>query len=170
MMIALIFSRALLLVISFKRLSICKTYFYFELLVFLVQMLMPLSRSIEDEMGYYKLLFIENFLFYYFEWSSCMMLGFAQILIFLTSRAAFHDDLVSSKMSSTLILMTLHWIFYALLYHCIITKVGLIYIDAEVMSSGHDALLNGLEEGLIIADEHTKEMQFANIAAKRIIN
>ena len=99
-----------------------------------------------------------------------MLLGFAQILIFLTHRAVFHVDLVSSKMSSTFFLMTFHWIFYALIYHCIITKVGLIYINAEVMSSGHDALLNGLEEGLIIADEHTKEMQFANIAAKRIIN
>ena len=36
MTLALVFLRGLFLAVSFKRLSICKTYYYFEFLVFLV--------------------------------------------------------------------------------------------------------------------------------------
>ena len=37
-----------------------------------------------------------------------------------------------------------------LVVHVIITKVGMIYADAEILRTGNEELLNNLEEGVII--------------------
>ena len=52
--------------------------------------------------------------------------------------------------------------------HLIITKVGMIFIDAEILRTGNDQLLNELEEGVIILQDDTKEMIFSNSAANQI--
>ena len=52
--------------------------------------------------------------------------------------------------------------------HLVITKVGMIFIDAEILRAGNDQLLNELEEGVIILQDDTKEMMFSNSAANQI--
>jgi hypothetical protein len=44
-----------------------------------------------------------------------------------------------------------------LIIHIIVTKVGMIYIEAEVLREGNEQTLNNLEEGVIIVDE--KDLQ-----------
>ena len=39
--------------------------------------------------------------------------------------------------------------------HLIITKVGMIFVNAEILSTGNEQLLNNLEEGIMILDEST---------------
>ena len=42
-----------------------------------------------------------------------------------------------------------------LICHLIITKVGMIFVNAEILSTGNEQLLNNLEEGIMILDEST---------------
>ena len=53
--------------------------------------------------------------------------------------------------------------------HFSFTKVGMIYLDAVIVQGGHEHILNNLEEGVIIVDEHSKEVQFINDAARALI-
>ena len=53
-----------------------------------------------------------------------------------------------------------------LMMHVIITAAGMLFVDAEVLRLGNDALLNDLDEGVIIVDEATNEVTFLNRAAK----
>ena len=36
--------------------------------------------------------------------------------------------------------------------HVIITKVGMIYVEAEILRTGNEELLNSLEEGVVILE------------------
>ena len=50
--------------------------------------------------------------------------------------------------------------------HLIITKVGMIFVEAEVLREGNEQLLNNLDEGLIITDEKSKVLLFQNKSAR----
>ena len=77
-------------------------------------------------MGYYKMLFIQNFCVYYFEYWSCMIIGIVQIAVFYISRSVFHDEFSTSGNISHFFSETFTWLFYATIIHCILTKVGLV--------------------------------------------
>ena len=49
--------------------------------------------------------------------------------------------------------------------HWIITKIGFLFIDAEVLRLGNDQVLDSLEEGVVILDEKSKEILYYNAAA-----
>lgn len=42
-------------------------------------------------------------------------------------------------------------------------------VELDIVRGGQEALLNNLEEGLIIVDESSREVLFANDAAKKTI-
>ena len=52
--------------------------------------------------------------------------------------------------------------------HLILTKIGMIYIDAEVLREGNDSTLNNLEEGVVILKEQDMQVQFRNQAAIKV--
>ena len=61
------------------------------------------------------------------------------------------------------------WLTANLIYiHLILTKVGMIYLDAEVLREGNDSTLNNLEEGVVILKEEDLQVQFQNQAAIKV--
>lgn len=66
-------------------------------------------------------------------------------------------------------LISMVWLAGCLLIcHLIITKVGMIFVNAEILSTGNEQLLNNLEEGVMILDETTQEVIFINKAVKQL--
>ena len=49
--------------------------------------------------------------------------------------------------------------------HWIITKVGFLFIDAEVLRRDNEELLDGLEEGVIILEKKSNDILYYNTAA-----
>ena len=47
----------------------------------------------------------------------------------------------------------------------VMTKVGMIYVDAAVLREGKDETLENLNEGLVILDENNLEVLYYNKAA-----
>ena len=81
-----------------------------------------------------------------------MISGIISLLPLYVKRAVFYEeptvDLAMSCVSTVL------WmIFNMVIVHLVITKVGMIYIDAEVLREGNTETLDNLEEGVIILDE-----------------
>ena len=50
--------------------------------------------------------------------------------------------------------------------HIIITKVGMIFVEAEIVRVGNDQILNNMKEGVVILHEKTENVLFVNNAAK----
>ena len=48
------------------------------------------------------------------------------------------------------------------------TKIGLIFVESEVMREGNEQLLNGLEEGVMILQPESNDTIFINSALKNI--
>ena len=121
-------------------------------------------------MNFFIILQILLFLIYYFHfWTSWITSSFT-IVLFYASRAHFHDEVFDLKVGATCGLVLLQWFCYALLGHGILTKIGMTYLHADIVKEGHENILNSFEEGVIIIDEHTKEIQFVNNAAKTLIS
>ena len=55
-----------------------------------------------------------------------------------------------------------------LVAHLTITKVGMIFVEAEILREGNESLLNELEEGVIIQDAETMETIFVNKAVTKL--
>ena len=49
--------------------------------------------------------------------------------------------------------------------HWVLTIVGMIYVEAEVLRKGNNELLDNLEEGVIIFEEKSGEILYHNNAA-----
>ena len=43
----------------------------------------------------------------------------------------------------------------------------MIYVEAEILRTGNEELLNNLEEGVVILDNENEEILFVNSAAKQ---
>ena len=85
----------------------------------------------------------------------------------MIGRAVFYAEPLDGKLIfatfSGMIMLTIN----LLVFHLIITKVGMIYVEAEILRTGNEELLNNLEEGVVILDNENEEILFVNSAAKQ---
>ena len=49
-----------------------------------------------------------------------------------------------------------------------IKKTGFIYVESEILREGNEQLLNNLEEGVMIFEEHSLKLVFKNEAARML--
>lgn len=98
-------------------------------------------------MGLYAAVQVIAFVLYYFSfWPSLVFSSINMVLIYV-SRDIFHDEPV---IVFDCIAGLLQWVAYAVIVHATVTKVGMIYVEADFIKAGHEDVLNNLEEGLII--------------------
>ena len=78
-------------------------------------------------------------------------------------RIAYYEEPLGTVLVG---LVYIPWnIFNMFIMHWVITKMGFLYIEAEVLRSGNDQLLDNLEEGVIIVEETTNDILYYNNAA-----
>ena len=51
--------------------------------------------------------------------------------------------------------------------HMVINAVGLMFVEADILRTGNELLMNDLKEGVIIVDQESGLVKFVNNAAKR---
>ena len=62
-------------------------------------------------------------------------------------------------------LVQLPWhIFSLFVIHWVISKVGLLYVDAKLYRKGNKKLLDNLDEGIMILDQNSMEILYYNKA------
>ena len=50
-------------------------------------------------------------------------------------------------------------------FHWIVTKIGFLFIESEVLRKGNEQLLDGFDEGVIVLEEKSNNILFYNAAA-----
>ena len=58
--------------------------------------------------------------------------------------------------------------FFVWICHICIVKVGMIFVEAEILRTGNEQLLDDLEEGVIIQKDETNEILFMNKAIQKL--
>ena len=78
----------------------------------------------------------------------------------------FHAQDTNGSTISTLLMIMILLALILIASHLIITQVGMIFVEAEILRIGNEQLLNNFEEGIIIYSQDTREALFANKAVK----
>ena len=132
--------RIVLLLISMKYLAICKTYFYYELILVMIEQFLPLNENIGTANTRILLMQTLNFLLHYFDWWPSMICALLTLPVYLYGRATLHFE-PEPISADTLIYLVISmiWLFMNILIcHLIITKVGFIFVDAEILRTGNE--------------------------------
>ena len=142
--------RLILLLISIKHLSICKLYIYYEFLLTILNQFLPESCYAYDQALIVQLSQLHNFLFFYFQFWPSLILSLSTLPWQLFCWSCFHGvEITGPRFSNTLVNMAYLGI-YLSLCHIILSKVGALFVEAEVKSTGRRQLLDNLEDGVII--------------------
>ena len=160
--------RFLLVLISFYCKSVTKLFFYFEILQSGIIVLTPQEIELSSKLLIEALLNLFQFMLNYFHFWPALLCSNISLSMTILQRAIFLDD--DPKV------LTLAWIcfliwhsFNLLICHLIVTKVGMIFAEAEVLNSSKHDLLDNLNQGVILLDEQNQQISFASKVAKNIL-
>ena len=105
-----------------------------------------------------------NFWLSYFHWWPSLALSLLTLLPYSAARYIYYEDSIA-MLANMLVFNIVFHAMNMLFIHLIITKVGMLYAETEVLRSGNDALLENLEEGVVIFDEKVKEIIYNNLTS-----
>ena len=68
-----------------------------------------------------------------------------------------------------ILLLSLVWLGISLwLIHLVVTSVGMTLVNAQILNEGNEQLLNNSDQGILIFDQHSEELMFANKAVSKL--
>lgn len=143
--------RVILLLVSFKYRNIVKFTIYFECIFYFLEALTPTSTELSKDADILMLGCILVFVMSYFKFLPSLLAVEVSMLAPYTSRYFFYGT-DPWKLALACFLQLFNVAISFTCCHLIITKVGMIFVDAEVLREGNEQLLNNLDEGVIITD------------------
>lgn len=150
--------RVLLLAVSYKKPQICKTYFFYELVMLLIDMCMVKAAPI-DATNFIQLLTTTIiFIYLYFD----IVPSLIGILISQITFAAIRHHLYEETIGALTFVIAKNMGFLVisfLMAHVLVTYAGFLFTESEIL---HEHLLNQMEEGLIIIEDKTNKVLFQN--------
>jgi len=162
--------RLAILLSCFKWMWIIRYSIFVELLLVpLVEIFLPSQIGSAQDFNMALMMSFLNTELYYFEFKRHCAFGFLPVLFTAIRRYLFHAESLED-MSGILVSMIFAVPASLILVHLIITKVGMIFVNAIVLRAGNDQVLDNLEEGVVILDEASHEILYSNKAASGIRN
>ena len=68
-----------------------------------------------------------------------------------------------------ILLLSLVWLGISLwLIHLVVTSVGMTLVNAQILNEGNEQLLNNSDQGILIFDQISEELMFANKAVSKL--
>ena len=148
---------------------LAKLSLYFEYSFYVIRFFLVQDINTPSDTHMTTLMIIMDFLLCYFEFMPGLIASLFALVLTYFKRAVFFEEpaldlAIDCAIQSVFVSVNL------VIIHLIISKVGMIYTDAEVLRQGNDQTLNNLEEGVIILDEKDLQIQFQNKAAEACKN
>lgn len=160
------FGRLLLMLVSFKKLEVCKVYFYYMQLYKLVEQLLPRdygSVRLKLTMQYDLL----DFCMLYFNfWPSLITILVSHFTMFFIQMDLYQEEFTSAAFIGTFAGAVWQTINISCI-HLVFNWVGNTFVKTELSKRGNEGILNNLSEGVVIVDQESGIVQFRNKAAKR---
>ena len=156
--------RIILLLLQYKKFSLSKLNFYFEFANnLLIALFLPQNMNLEDALAYTVLTNFVTFLFDFFHWWPSLIASSLLIVAEFAGRSLMYDEPLNQSSNIATCIIIICWQALSLwpIQLCI-TKVGMIFVEAELLRTGNEQLLNQLDEGVIVLESESKEIVFAN--------
>lgn len=165
-MILFTVGRVILFLVSLRYKRVSKTFIYYEIILDILQALSPQDVGPFHALLFVVLLGMIDFMCNYFDWWPSLIKVYIALGVHWGGQALFVEEHGISFLSCALVT---GWFGLTLLgIHLVVTKVGMIYVETEVLKNGNEKLLNTLTEGVIIFRGDRKDVIFTNTKAKRL--
>ena len=165
-MIMMSYGRLFLILVSMKKLAVCKMYIYYQIVYLILEECLPRDFGEMQLKVLMNQTVLDFSLLYFNFWPSCI--GVLCIQIFqVAARTFIYDKDVTSSVIAEGIGGIVFQFSNLLAMHIVINIVGLLFVKAEILRAGDEQLLNDLKEGVIIMDEESGLVLFVNKAAKK---
>ena len=79
-------------------------------------------------------------------------------------RVYLHEDPLGDAIINAVMMLPWH-VLNLFFIHWVITKVGFLYTESEVLRRGNESILDNLQEGVVIFEEQSQEILYYNAAA-----
>ena len=163
--------RIILVLISIKNLRVCKLYFYYEQIVFLSSLLMPIGMSAEDQNELNLVGNLRNFSYFYFDlWPCVICTMLTQNLAPVLRSLMYVDEHYNATVIGTTIILMLQVFMGYIIVHIIFTQLGFNFLGAEVERSSNRELITNLDEGVLILEQETQDVIFYNYTGKKFLS
>ena len=135
----------------------------------LTNSLIPINIRYASNYLIYQMLinYIDFWLNYFHFWPS-LATSFLTQICFYAARNIFYDDSISEIIVFGI--FSIPWHLLNLLFiHLVITKVGMLYAETEVLRVGNEQVLDSLQEGVVILERGTENndgILYSNKASK----
>ena len=150
---------------SLKWPRLLKLYYFIELLLLVTYAFIPANVpfAMEQQLRLQENTIVFSGCFFFNFWVAmpCTVLSFMPMYVM---RVYLYGEEAGPVVFNALISMPWH-ILNMFFINWIVTKVGYIYIEAVVLRSGNEQVLDSLEEGVVILEESSKEILYYNAAA-----
>lgn len=160
------FGRIIILLASFKYLKITKVVAYYQLTMeFIFELGLPINRGSESAVFVNLLTQFFFVLDYFHFWPTAVACSVVSITNGV-AKGYLYSNQLSNIVTYEIVFNVMSNFFNIFFSHIVITACGMLFVNAELLRQGNDALLDGLDEGVIIIDEATNKVTFLNSAAK----
>ena len=137
---------------------------YYEIFDVVIEQFLPTEMTTATSIGKRLNVSLISFLLDYFHWWPGLIFTLSQLVIQYGGRALmFGEPFTGEVIFQCVINMGLQ-AFFVWICHICIVKVGMIFVEAEILRTGNEQLLDDLEEGVIIQKDETNETLFMNKA------
>lgn len=140
-----------------------KASFYIECVCHVCEAMLPVDMEMNFDLLFILIYHYMTFwLSYWHFWPNlfCLILS---LVPYYVMRVIFNGNTVGEAL---FFLCYIPWhLMNLFIIHWVLTIVGMIYVDAEVLRKGNNELLDNLEEGVIIFEEKSGEILYHNNAA-----
>ena len=137
---ALGFLLAATLLTAFKFSRVARLAIYVEFLLCVATAFTTVETDPDTTILYFSIVITINFVLCYFNWWSGYITSALSLLPCYIARMVYYDEptgVIVSSFIAQYIILTINLIFC----HLTITKVGMIYVESEVLRKGSDQLL-----------------------------
>ena len=117
----------------------------------MVETFIPVNLTFDDDIMLY---FMRGYFFFwlsYFRFWTDLTCVTLSLIPFFTNRVYLHGDPLDDTLLSAVVLVPWH-LFNLYFIHLIITKMGFLFIDAQVQRHGNEKVLDSLDEGVLILE------------------
>jgi hypothetical protein len=158
---AFISIRILLVLVSFFYKPVTKVFLYFEALQQVINVITPCEIELSARLLVDALINLFQFLMNYFHWWPALICSNIALSMTILQRAIFLDDDLNVLILTYICFLIWHS-FNLLICHLLVTKVGMIFTEAEVLRTCKADLLDNLDQGLILLDEEDSSILYSN--------
>ena len=153
------------MLVSFKKLEICKIYFYYMQVYKMVEQIMPRdygSVRLKLMMSYDLL---DYTMLYFHFWPSLIWTMASHFTMFYISLKVYDLEFTNAALVETIAGAIWQCMNLACI-HLVYNWVGNTYVKTEVTKRGNEGILDNLSEGVVIVDQESGIVQFRNKAAQ----